>query len=220
MPRTGPFGSEHGRYEDWFARHAAAYQSELLAVRALLPVQGFGLEIGVGTGRFAAPLGVRIGIDPAGPMLRYAAERGIRVVQGVAEALPFRDAAFDYALAVTTICFVDDPHRMLVEASRVLRPGGALCIGFIDRESQLGRSYLAHRAQNGYYRSAVFYSSEEVAALLAEAGFRDPAWMQTLSGPLEGMTRPEPAREGYGDGGFAVVRALKGQDLGVGVRRG
>ncbi|RQW84162.1 MAG: hypothetical protein EHM79_14540 [Geobacter sp.] len=50
------------RYEEWFATHAPAYYSELLEVRALLPCAGNGLEIRVGTGRFAAPLGVRAGV--------------------------------------------------------------------------------------------------------------------------------------------------------------
>ena len=44
------FNTHHERYEAWFTHHQAAYHSELLAVRALLPWQGWGLEIGVGTG--------------------------------------------------------------------------------------------------------------------------------------------------------------------------
>lgn len=103
MPRTAPFDTHFERYDAWFERNALAYQSELLSVRALLPLEGAGLEIGVGTARFAAPLGVRVGLDPSKPMLDVAAARGILAVQGAAEALPFRDGAFDYALAVTTI---------------------------------------------------------------------------------------------------------------------
>jgi SAM-dependent methyltransferase len=68
-----------------------------------MPWQGRGLEIGVGTARFAAPLGVQVGLDPSRPMLEYAFERGISTIQGVAEALPFRDGSYDYAVAVTTI---------------------------------------------------------------------------------------------------------------------
>jgi hypothetical protein len=45
-----PFVRHHQRYDDWFERHHVAYLSELLAVRALLPWGGRGLEIGVGTG--------------------------------------------------------------------------------------------------------------------------------------------------------------------------
>jgi hypothetical protein len=69
--------------------HAAAYYSELLAVRARLPWQGQGLSISVGTGRFAAPLGVQTGIDPAHEMLTYAVNRGVSVVKAIAEALLF-----------------------------------------------------------------------------------------------------------------------------------
>jgi len=62
---TSSFNSHHRRYEAWFSRHEAAYFSELLAIRALLPWKGRGLEIGVGTGRFATPLGVEVGVDPS-----------------------------------------------------------------------------------------------------------------------------------------------------------
>ncbi len=78
---AGPFSVHHRRYDEWFARHEAAYLSELLAVRTLLPWQGKGLEIGVGTGRFAAPLGVAFGVDPAAPALAYARERATNGVR-------------------------------------------------------------------------------------------------------------------------------------------
>ena len=67
MARNTTFDAYHGRYDNWYDRHGAAYGSELLAVRSLLPWQGVGLEIGIGTGRFAAPLGVRFDIDPSPP---------------------------------------------------------------------------------------------------------------------------------------------------------
>ena len=46
------------------------------------------IEIGVGTGRFAAPLGIKVGVDPSMTMLTYAAKRGVLGLQGTAEALP------------------------------------------------------------------------------------------------------------------------------------
>ena len=209
MPRTAPFEAHHRRYDDWFVRHAAAYQSELLAVRSLLPWLGLGLAIGVGTGRFAAPLGVQVGIDPASKVLDYAANRGISTVQAIAELLPFSDSSFDYALCVTTICFVDDATAMLSEAHRILKLGGELVIGFIDRTSDLGQHYLAHQAENVFYREATFYSAAEVEQLLRDTGFTEPVWVQTLSKTLDETREIEPLRAGYGQGAFVVIKACR-----------
>jgi SAM-dependent methyltransferase len=118
---VAPFERYQQRDDDRFEQHRAAYVSELIAVRALLPWRGRGLEIGVGTGRFAAPLGVEFGIDPAAETLAYARARGVRVACAVAEALPFGQAVFDYAMIVTTICFVADASAMLAQARRSRR---------------------------------------------------------------------------------------------------
>jgi SAM-dependent methyltransferase len=199
--------THHVRYDDWFERHRAAYLSELLAVRVLLPWEGRGLEIGVGTGRFAGPLGVEFGIDPAGEMLGYAGARGVKVACAVAEALPFAGGIFDYALVVTTICFVIDPKATLREIARVLRPGGKVVIGLIDRESPLGQDYLAHQAENVFYREATFYSAAEVEALLKDTGFSDLVWVQTLSSPPSKIHDIEPISAGTGRGAFLVALA-------------
>lgn len=207
MSRVAPFESHTDRYERWFEQHQAAYCSEMLAVRAQMPLQGLGVEIGVGSGRFAAPLGVAIGIDPSFNMLRRARARGVVAVAGVAEALPFADDTFDFMLMVTTICFVDDVRAMLAEAHRVLKRQGDLIIGFIDRESSLGRHYLEQRVENVFYREATFYSAEQVASLLAESGFEAEGWVQTLTQPLELMREVEKTLPGRGQGAFVVVRA-------------
>ena len=208
-PEKSPFNTYHRRYEAWFRRHRAAYHSELLAVRALLPWVGLGLEIGVGTGRFAAPLGIRIGLDLCRTMIAHAVEKGVSGIQGVAEALPFKDAVFDYGLIVTTICFVDDPKTMLNEAHRVLKSAALLIIGFVDRTSALGRQYLAHQDENVFYREAQFYSASEIESLLGDTGFIDLVWGQTLVKPLNEIQEIEALGGGHGHGGFVVVKAAK-----------
>ena len=101
-----PFSEHSSRYEAWFSDHPNVYRAELRAVRELMGPVGRSVEIGVGTGRFAVPLGVTWGVDPALPMLRTAREKGVEAVLGVGEALPFPDSAFDLALMVTTVCFI------------------------------------------------------------------------------------------------------------------
>jgi ubiquinone/menaquinone biosynthesis C-methylase UbiE len=142
-------------------------------------------------------------------MLAYAAARSVLGIQGIAEALPFKNAFFDFALVVTTICFVDDPWEMLVEARRVLKPGAPLVIGFVDRASALGQHYLSYQAENVFYREARFYSASEVGKLLRDTGFKKQTWGRTLSKPLHEMVEIEPFREGHGKGGFAVVSATQ-----------
>jgi len=209
VPRAAAFEAHHQRYEAWFEKHEAAYISELLALRPFVPWEGRGLEIGVGSGRFAGPLGVQVGVDPSPAMLVYAAARGIEVVQGTAENLPFVAGSFDHAMVVTTICFVDSPAEMLAEARRVLKPGGRLVIGFIDRESALGQDYLAHQAENVFYRDATFYSSDEIAQLLLETGFSISAWGQTLAHFLSETREIESLRPGRGQCAFVVIAATR-----------
>ena len=179
------------------------------SIRPPISREGYGIEIGVGSGRFAAPLGVQVGVDPSPAMLVHAAARGIEVVEGVAEDLPFEAGSFDHALVVTTICFVDSPVRMLIEVRRVLKPGGRLVIGFIDRESALGQDYLAHQTESVFYREATFYSADEVARLLRETGFSIDAWGQTLAHPLPETREIEPLRAGYGQCAFVVGAATR-----------
>src|SRR5438445_13302667 len=115
-----PFERHADEYDAWFDRNAGLYEAELHTIKAALPASGCGLEIGVGTGRFAATLGIRTGLDPSA-MAAIARTRGVEVTIGKAELLPFAAEEFDYALMVTTICFVDDLGAAFREAARMLK---------------------------------------------------------------------------------------------------
>ena len=164
------------------------------------------LEVGVGTGRFAGPLGIGFGIDPSLKMLEVAHSRGINVVRGVAERLPFRDSAFDLVLMVTTICFIDDVEASFREARRVLRSGGRFLVGFIDSESLLGKRLKAMK-DNPFYAEATLYSVKEVVDYLERAGFSVHEFLQTIFGSPEDLSAPEPIKQGFGEGSFVVVCA-------------
>ncbi len=188
-------------------------------MKSSLPRFGRGLEVGVGTGRFAAPLGVAFGLDPSVAMMEAARQRGVTCVRGVAEWLPFRDGAFDLVLMVTVAFLLSDKMAAFREAARVLAPGGAVVVGFIDRESPVGRRYQREKGESegegggegGFYGEARFLAPEEMAALLKAAGFQDLAFVQTLSCEPEAMTEVEAARAGYGTGSFVVVRGKRGR---------
>ena len=209
MAKTKPFEEHQLLYEEWFEKNGFVYESELLAVKNQLPGGGRGVEIGVGSGRFAAPLGIKIGVEPAVAMRELARDRGIEVIGGVAEALPLKECEFDFALMVTAICFLDDTEAALQEAYRVIRPNGSLVIGFVDKDSLLGKLYLKRRHESLFYGIATFYSVDEVMNYLRETGFRDFGFSQTIFKPLKEIHAIEPVKEGYGEGSFVVVRARR-----------
>ena len=209
MPKVEPFEKHADMYEEWFVRNRFAYESELQAIRALLPEDGNGIEIGVGTGRFAAPLGIKLGVEPSKTMREIAQKKGIEVVNGVAEALPFDNNQFDFALMVTTICFLDDIETSFKEVFRVLKPRALFVIGFVDRNSPIGVVYQKHKDESMFYKEARFYSVDEVASYLEKLGFRDLTYMQTIYQDLRKLKDIEPVNEGYGEGSFVVVRGVK-----------
>lgn len=209
MPKIEPFEEYAVQYEDWFERNRFVYESELMAIREQLPKSGKGIEIGVGSGRFAAPLGIEVGIEPSGKMRELAKKRGIRTIEGVAERLPFHDSQFEFALMVTTVCFIDDIQTSFQEAYRVIKPGGCLIIGFIDRGSSLGRLYQQHKKKSVFYEIATFYTVTEILLNLKKVGFKNFNFTQTIFHSLSKIKAIEPIKEGYGEGSFVTIKALK-----------
>jgi len=209
MPRVEPFEKHTDQYEKWFEKNRFAYESELRAVKTLLPKNGTGIEIGVGTGRFAAPLGIKLGVEPSQEMGNIARQKGIEVLDGIAEELPFDDAQFDFALMVTTICFLDDIEESFKEAFRVLKTDGTFIIGFVDRKSPVGMMYEKHKDENVFYKDATFFSVDEVISFLKKAGFKDFTFSQTIFSHLNEINNIEPVKEGYGEGSFVVIRGVK-----------
>lgn len=100
-----------------------------------VPSDGLGLEVGAGTGanfdRHPADARV-IAMDRSLEMLQRAKKRpngcGVALVVADAEALPFRDGAFDWAVETLVFCEVDQPERGFREMARVVREGGPLIL--------------------------------------------------------------------------------------------
>jgi SAM-dependent methyltransferase len=206
MPKIEPFEKYSNEYDEWFDNHMDLYLAELEAIRRLIPsAEGEGMEVGVGSGKFAVPLGIKVGVEPSEKMAGKARLQGIDVYSGVAEKLPFFDGLFDFVLMVTTICFVDDVDKSLREALRVLKPGGVIIVGFIDRESELGKQYTEKKENSRFYKDATFFSAPELLRYLKGSGFLVTNVLQTI---IPGES-PKTISEGFGRGAFVAMKGMK-----------
>lgn len=173
-----------------------------------LPENIKGIEVGIGTGRFAQVLGIKEGVEPANEMAALALKRGIEVVNGTAENLPIKDLYFDFVLFVT-ICHLNSVKQAFKEAYRVLKPEGSIIVGFIDKDQKIGKTYEENRMRSTFFRYANFYSTTHVAKLLKEAEFKDFEYNQTLFGELDEIKEVQLPKQGFGQGSFVVVKAVK-----------
>ena len=202
-----PFDKLAEEYEAWFVENKILFQSELLTLRQVVPVNKKGVEIGIGSGIFAEPLGIRYGIDPSEKMLEFARKRGLEVQKGVAENLPYERESFDFAVFITSICFIDDPDRAIQEAFRILKNQGEIIIAILDKETRFGRFLERDKKKSQFYKYARFYSVPEVRELLEKNRFSVSQILQTLENPASSTI--ENPKEGHGTGSFVVIKGEK-----------
>jgi SAM-dependent methyltransferase len=166
---------------------------------AIVPAPGrLTLEVGCGEGRVTRDLVQRghqvVGLDVSETLVASAATAspfGVYVL-GDAAALPFADASFDLVVAYNSLMDVDDMPATVLEASRVLEPGGRLCVCVTHPTADAGRfqssepdapfviagSYLGrHRFEEEFERDGLQitftgwrFSLEEYARTLEDAG--------------------------------------------------
>jgi len=197
------------RYDQWFERNRVIAENELKLLKSL-NLKGLGLDIGIGTGRFASRLGVPIGIDPAKSMLIKAHRRGIEVVRAIGESLPFRDEAFDSVLLIATLCFVDNPDAVLMEAARVIKKNGLVVACIVPRDSSWGQHYMALGAQrHPFYSIAKLYTTHEVEEKMLKSGLKIVNRIATLSFNPLGEAKPEEPSDNIEGKGFVCIISTK-----------
>lgn len=210
--KTNVFDSHVEEYEVWYEEHPELYQSEVQAIREhfrRLPESIHGIEVGLGTGRFSEPLGIREGVEPSEAMAERARKRGIEVMDASAERLPYSDLHFDFVLYVT-VCHLTNLRLAFEEAHRVLRKGGVIIVGFLPQDQLAARTYQERRKRSTFYKKATFYTPERIQDLLEQYGFKHLEWNQTLFGNPEAIDSVQTAKPGHGEGSFVVVSAEKG----------
>jgi len=140
------------------------------------------LDIGCGDGDLAIALSKRganvCGVDLSAEAIDAARERAreedadIRFEVADAQNLPFPSGAFDAVIAITVLCFIDNPDAILSEAVRTLRPGGRFVIGELGRWNLwAARRRIRGRMGNPLWRRARFRTARELQKPLKRAGF-------------------------------------------------
>ena len=156
-------------------------------VMEALPKGGRLLDIGCGTGLFAAKYresgGSAVGLDISRRMTLQARRRcpeGEFSV-GTADKLPFREETFDAVSSLLAFTYLKNPDCMLSEAYRVLRPGGAIAICTLGKKlitsgvpalynigEKINTRHLVMKNFGEHY-----YDEREMRALFSGAGFRE-----------------------------------------------
>jgi len=178
------------------ARATTGLDSQLM-VDMLKPLRGESLlDIGCGTGASLVPfveLGLEAtGLDASPYMLDIALKKlknRVDLYRGVAEDLPFEDNSFNHAVMVTTLEFVDDPHKAIEEACRVTKD--RLFLGVLNRYAFKGfERRLKGIFNRTIYNHAKFFSIWELKQMVhSVAGDVPIAWrtiyqLPSISGRL------------------------------------
>jgi ubiquinone/menaquinone biosynthesis C-methylase UbiE len=157
-----------------------AYRRRLVA-----GLSGRVVEVGAGTGvlfgHYPATVSEVVAVEPE-PNLRTMADAAarrapvpVRVVSGMADALPAADGSMDAAVSAGLLCSVPDPDAALAELARVIRPGGELRF----YEHVVSRRPRAATLQRGLDASGVWAAamggcrtSRDTQTAIERAGFR------------------------------------------------
>ena len=142
-------------------------------------------------------------------MALVARSRGVCVCQALGESLPYPSAAFDSVSLITVLCFVENSRAIIDECRRVLRPGGHLLIGMIDKDSPLGALYESRKAADVFYGAASLHSVENMISLVENAGLRILRCVQTLIGLPYETPGWDDLRTGFGEGASVAMLARK-----------
>ena len=205
-------------YDAWYDAGVgeAIFATEVDCLKPLLKKpNGPCLEVGVGSGRFAQALGIAYGVDPAPAPLQMAKARGIQAIEALGEELPFPDRMFGCVLIALTLCFVNDPRRVLQEVWRVLQPKGGFVLGLILRNGPWGEFYADKgNKRHPMYGKARFFSKDEVDSLLQLTGFKVLDYCSTLfQPPGQYAYRVESSVSGYQQSaGFVAIGIQKQED--------
>ena len=116
------------------------------------------------------------GLDVSWPMLHYAVNKArqmgiknVRFLHGDAHNLPFADGSLDVANCCGALHLFSDVRHVLGELHRVLKPGGRFSVAAAWKNERLWSRFKAYTDKRLW--GIHYFSKEELAGLLEEAGF-------------------------------------------------
>lgn len=142
------------------------------------------IEVGAGNGltfaHYPPQVTEVVAVEPE-PRLRAAAITAaatapvpVRVLDGLADALPTDDGEFDAAVTALVLCTVPDQNAALTEIRRVLRPGGQLRFYEHITAEAPGAMHRAQRLADATLWPRLFggcHTSRDTLTAITAAGF-------------------------------------------------
>jgi ubiquinone/menaquinone biosynthesis C-methylase UbiE len=175
--KTYDFNQEADTYDDFYtsAYGEAVDRAEKRVIQKYItrlePAKV--LELGCGTGHWTqwfASFGFEVvGLDIAEKMLDKARQRGLdnaTFISGDMMKLPFADHSFEHVFSVAAFSFTTNPRKALLEAIRVLKPGGKLIAAVLNQDSIIGEM----KANNETFKLAQFFTEEMLIESLSGYG--------------------------------------------------
>jgi demethylmenaquinone methyltransferase/2-methoxy-6-polyprenyl-1,4-benzoquinol methylase len=204
--------ADYDRIERMMALGSGSWYRRMALRRAGLAEGMRVLDVAIGTGLVAReevgivgdPAKV-LGLDPSPGMLAEAVRNlSVRVVMGRAEQLPLPGGHFEFLSMGYALRHISDLSKAFAEFSRVIRPGGTVCILEITRP----RSRLAGALLRQYMRYVV-----PALARLTGRRSESPLLWEYFWDTIAACVPPERVTTALGEAGFVDVAIHK--DLGI-----
>lgn len=228
------FDEHAALYDQWFMENENVLMSEAKLVAETLKGAENILSVGCGSGLFEKILneqfGITItdGIEPAEGMAEIARKRGVNVTVTTAEEGDFGNGRYDAILFNGSPSYIDDLRPVVEKAYDNLPVGGRLILIDVPKESGYGTMYNLAKALGSWehplvegvfppnpypielVKAANWRTTSEKIETMESAGFKDLAFMQTLtSHPLYSNNATEEPSQGYDKGDYVAVIGYK-----------
>ena len=171
------FDQEASEYDTWYQSNLGKFVDQVETELAFSLFKPEGemkiLDVGCGTGNFSiklAEMGCKvIGIDKSEKMLeeakRKAEMKGLNIefLNMDVYDIELSDESFDGVFSMAAFEFIKRPKKAYDEMYRVLKKGGYLLIGTINRDSKWGELYMSEPFQeNSVFKYADFKSMDDM----------------------------------------------------------